>query len=364
MSKSNKATKAVETVAKAALGLVEGVEGGDMVRLPLAKCYYETDTSSVSYDPRIEAPVPAWLVASVKRDGVLQPIQVRITPEGYCIVNGKQRFRAAQAAGLILIPAVVLTATEMTPVEHLRLQVKLNAQTIADDLAAQTANVKRMGAAGLSVEDIAEAMVKPVDTIKSIIGIDEAATPEVKALINDGTLALGPAQVVARAAPEVQVEVAKKVKTLKAQAAAAPQGKTSAVTGSRKADAKVEVHAETGVVTTTVSTEAVKALRAATETEQGKAPTVKPRKVAAQVKATEADLRRVYQRAQVALHGFPKPEQLADNGFVQGVLFAMRFALGEDYSLPATGPVKVREAHKSLFGAVEAPVAAATEAAA
>jgi len=47
------------------------------------------------------------LVASVRRHGILQPVIVRPAAGGYEIVAGERRWRAAQAAGLTRIPAVV-----------------------------------------------------------------------------------------------------------------------------------------------------------------------------------------------------------------------------------------------------------------
>ncbi len=65
------------------------------------------------------------LVASVRRHGILQPIIVRRASSGYEIVMGERRWRAAQAAGLTRIPAVVRTVTdremlELALIENLR----------------------------------------------------------------------------------------------------------------------------------------------------------------------------------------------------------------------------------------------------
>lgn len=48
------------------------------------------------------------LANSIKQDGVIQPIEVTQTgPNRYLIVHGERRWRAAQLAGLVTIPAVV-----------------------------------------------------------------------------------------------------------------------------------------------------------------------------------------------------------------------------------------------------------------
>jgi ParB family chromosome partitioning protein len=59
----------------------------------------------------------AELVASVREKGVLQPVLVRSTPDGYELVAGERRFRAAEAAGLSSIPAVVRKLTDREALE-------------------------------------------------------------------------------------------------------------------------------------------------------------------------------------------------------------------------------------------------------
>lgn len=50
------------------------------------------------------------LAASMKRSGVLQPVVVRKLADGYQLIVGERRWRAAQLAGLERIPAVVREA--------------------------------------------------------------------------------------------------------------------------------------------------------------------------------------------------------------------------------------------------------------
>ncbi len=65
------------------------------------------------------------LVASVREHGVLQPVIVRPLPGGYELVAGERRWRAAVAAGLRAVPAVVRemddrAAAEAALVENLQ----------------------------------------------------------------------------------------------------------------------------------------------------------------------------------------------------------------------------------------------------
>jgi len=57
------------------------------------------------------------LADSVKEHGVLQPIIVTKSSDGYQIVAGERRFRASQIAGLTTIPALVRTMTDQNKLE-------------------------------------------------------------------------------------------------------------------------------------------------------------------------------------------------------------------------------------------------------
>ncbi len=57
------------------------------------------------------------LADSITENGILQPIVVRSRPEGYEIVAGERRWKAAQQAGLSRIPAVVQDLSDEKMVE-------------------------------------------------------------------------------------------------------------------------------------------------------------------------------------------------------------------------------------------------------
>lgn len=48
------------------------------------------------------------LADSIRRHGVLRPVLLRATSDGYVIVHGEGRWRAAQMAGLETIPATIV----------------------------------------------------------------------------------------------------------------------------------------------------------------------------------------------------------------------------------------------------------------
>lgn len=57
------------------------------------------------------------LIASVKNSGIIQPIIVRKAVNGYEIIAGERRWRAAQAAGLKDVPIVIREATDIEAAE-------------------------------------------------------------------------------------------------------------------------------------------------------------------------------------------------------------------------------------------------------
>jgi ParB family chromosome partitioning protein len=63
---------------------------------------------------RIDEERFAELVESVRRDGIVQPILVRAVGESWELIAGERRWRAAQAAGLHVVPALVREVDDRT----------------------------------------------------------------------------------------------------------------------------------------------------------------------------------------------------------------------------------------------------------
>ncbi len=81
------------------------------------------DPSKTNPRKRFDAAAMAELTVSVAAHGVIQPILVRPTGSRFELVAGERRFRAAQAAQLSAIPALV---RDLTDLEALELQVVEN----------------------------------------------------------------------------------------------------------------------------------------------------------------------------------------------------------------------------------------------
>ena len=57
------------------------------------------------------------MAASIREHGILQPLVVRRQGEGYELIIGERRWRAAERAGVREVPAVILDATDRAVVE-------------------------------------------------------------------------------------------------------------------------------------------------------------------------------------------------------------------------------------------------------
>ena len=121
------------------------------------------------------------LVASVKKSGIIQPIIVRKAENGYEIIAGERRWRAAQAAGLKEIPVVIRSAedrdvAELSLIENIQREA-LN--PIEEASAYQTLMTRFF----LSQEEISARVGKDRSTVANTIRLLKLPEAVKKALI-------------------------------------------------------------------------------------------------------------------------------------------------------------------------------------
>jgi ParB family chromosome partitioning protein len=139
------------------------------------------------------------LVESVREKGVLQPVLVRPTPEGYELVAGERRLRAAQAAGVESVPAVVRKmsdreALEATIVENVQ-RADLNAIELAEGYHRLAHEFS------LAQEEIAKRVGKDRVTVANSLRLLKLPA-QVKQAVVDGRLSAGHARALLSAPPE------------------------------------------------------------------------------------------------------------------------------------------------------------------
>jgi ParB family chromosome partitioning protein len=115
----------------------------------------------------------AELVASVRQVGVLEPIELRPDPQGpgnYVIVYGERRWRAAQAAGLATIPAIVRTGQQVRRRQLYENVMRADLNLV--ELAENVANV--LTEERLDTKALAEQLGWPLRKVQRLVEIDEA----------------------------------------------------------------------------------------------------------------------------------------------------------------------------------------------
>lgn len=107
------------------------------------------------------------LAASIKQYGILQPLVITSTDDGYMIIAGERRWRAAQAAGLERVPAIVRTSKEL---ERLEIALIENVQRVDLSPLEQAASIEYLHQQfGVSYDVIAERLGKAGSTVSNIV---------------------------------------------------------------------------------------------------------------------------------------------------------------------------------------------------
>ena len=109
----------------------------------------------------------AELAASIKENGVIQPIIVQKRDKGYRIVAGERRWRASRMAGLKVIPAIVRELTDQETMEQALIEnlQREDLNPIEEALAMQAL----LKTHKLTQEQLAKKLGKPRATIANTI---------------------------------------------------------------------------------------------------------------------------------------------------------------------------------------------------
>ena len=153
---------------------------------------------------RFDAEPLGELSESIRLHGVLQPLLVRRLPDGYELIAGERRWRAARLAGLTAVPAVVrndagddeqlvlglienLQRTDLDPIEEARGLRKLTeefgltheevAQRIGKHRVSVTQSL-RLLAAGTAVQSAVAAGVISAGHARALVALDGPAAQE------------------------------------------------------------------------------------------------------------------------------------------------------------------------------------------
>lgn len=141
----------------------------------------------------------AELAASVREHGILEPIVVRPRGDGFEIVAGERRWRAAAIAGQERVPVVVREVSD-----ERMLEISLVENLQREDLGLweeATALRALMQSYGWTQEQVAERVSKSRSHVANTLRV--LALPEgARALVEEGRLSLGHVKAILEAPPE------------------------------------------------------------------------------------------------------------------------------------------------------------------
>jgi len=154
---------------------------------------------------RFDADELEALAASIREHGVLQPILVTETLDGYQLVAGERRLRASQLAGLERVPAVI---RQLADLDQLEVALVENLQR-ADlgPMEAAAAYQALIGDFQLTHDEIARRVGRAKSTITNTLRLLDL-DPRVQAALVDGRLSEGHARAIGGLAIDVQARIA------------------------------------------------------------------------------------------------------------------------------------------------------------
>lgn len=133
------------------------------------------------------------LVASIREKGIIQPLIVRKSENGYEIIAGERRWRAAKRAGLTQVPAIIKDASNREALE-LALVENLQREDL-NPIEEATAYEQLIKEFGLTHEEISERIGKERSTITNQLRLLRLPA-EVKQALIEGKITAGHARAV------------------------------------------------------------------------------------------------------------------------------------------------------------------------
>lgn len=125
------------------------------------------------------------LAASIAENGVIQPISVRRSHNGYEIVAGERRWRASKMAGLLKIPAIIVEADEQKSALFALLENLQREDLSFFEIAQGYQRIIRER--GITQEELAKKLGKSQSTVANKLRLLRFA-PQVRTLISDYSL--------------------------------------------------------------------------------------------------------------------------------------------------------------------------------
>ena len=146
----------------------------------------------------------ATLAASIREQGILQPLVVRRRQNGYELIIGERRWRAAQLVGLEEVPAVIHDASDRAVIEMALVENVQRAELNAIELAQ--AFLLLVEDEGMTQEEVGRRVGLERSTIANHLRLLELPSP-IQQDVVDGRLAMGHAKAILQAPPPSRLHV-------------------------------------------------------------------------------------------------------------------------------------------------------------
>jgi ParB family chromosome partitioning protein len=209
------------------------------------------------FQPRSDFSGIEGLVESIRENGIVQPVVVRQEGERFELIAGERRWRAAQIAGVMRIPAVVrkvatdrilelalienIQRKDLNPIEEAKAyEVLLNQMKLSQGDVA-----KRVGRDRSSIANSLRLLKLP-DTLQDMLKTAEISTGHAKAImaISDGATQIMVADEVVKRLLSVRETETLVARTQKAKDADAPGGVRGAAPSTEAVDPNVKAAAD------------------------------------------------------------------------------------------------------------------------
>ena len=142
------------------------------------------------------------LAESIRIHGIIQPLTVRLLPNGYYqIIAGERRWRAARLAGLSQVPVVVIEADDRKAMELAMIE-NLQREDLNPIEEAEGYQVL-MSQYGMTQEETAQRVGKSRSAVANALRLLHLCPP-VRAMVEDGRLTNGHARAILPLSPEMQ----------------------------------------------------------------------------------------------------------------------------------------------------------------
>ncbi len=133
----------------------------------------------------------AELAASIKAQGIIQPLLVRKDASGYEVVAGERRWRAAKMIGLTEVPVVI---KDLSDAEMLEVSLVENIQREDfNPIEEADAYHRLMNEFGLTQDQAAQRVGKSRSAVANFLRLRQLEEP-IKQSIEDGTISMGHAR--------------------------------------------------------------------------------------------------------------------------------------------------------------------------